>query len=80
MQKMELDQCVEQEYIMFNGCVIQSKQVANAVQFNDPLKRLKLKTLATDVVIKKDNDKTIPLLSYFKLHTLQPLVSALILM
>ena len=35
-----------------------------AVPFHDPLKRLKLKTLASDGVIKKDNVKTIPLLIY----------------
>ena len=50
---------------------------------DDPLKRLKLKTLASDGVIKKDPVKTIPSLIYYvKLYTsmLHPLItSALIL-
>ena len=33
---------------------IQSKQVDKAVPFHDPLKTLKLKTLASDCVIIKD--------------------------
>ena len=59
---------------------IYSKQVDKAVPFHDPLKRLELKTLASDGVIKKDNVKTIPLLIYHvKLYMLHPLISALIL-
>ena len=55
----------------------QRKQVDKAVQFHGPLKRLKLKTFASDVVIKKYNVETIPILIYYiKLH---PLISALIL-
>ena len=38
---------------MLNGGFIQSKQVNEAVPFRDPLKMLKLKTLASDCVIKK---------------------------
>ena len=55
-------------------------RVDKAVPFHDPLKRLKVKTLASDRVIIKDNVKTIPLLIYYvKLHMLHPLISALIL-
>ena len=43
----------------------QSKQVDKAVQFHDPLKKLKLKTFASDVAIKKDNVETIPFLIYY---------------
>ena len=57
-----------------------SKQVDKAVPFHDPLIILKLKTLASDGVIKKDNVKTIPFLIYnVKLYMLHPLISALIL-
>ena len=42
-----------------------AQQVDKAVQFHDPLKGLKLKTLASDGVIKKDNDKIIPLHIYY---------------
>ena len=61
--------------------MILSKQVDKAVLFHDQLKRLKLKTLASDDVIKKDNIKRISLLIYYvKLHMLHPLlISALIL-
>ena len=46
---------------------------------NDPLKTLKLKTLASDCVIKKDVT-TMPLLIYYdELYMLHPLISALIL-
>ena len=41
---------------MLSGCFkhkIPNKQVDKAVQFHDPLKRLKLKTLASDDVIKR---------------------------
>ena len=58
---------------------IQSKQVDKAAPFHDPLKRLKLKTLASDCVTTKDVT-TIPLLIYnVKLYMLHPLISALIL-
>ena len=57
---------------------IQSKQVDKVALFHDPLKTLKLKTLASDCVIKKDVT-TIPLLIYYdELYMLHPL-SALIL-
>ena len=47
--------------------------------FHDPLKTLKLKTLASDCVIKKDVT-TMPLLIYYdELYMLHPLISALIL-
>ena len=59
--------------------LIQSKQVDKAVPLLDPLKRLKLKTLASDCVIKKDV-KTISLFIYHvKLYMLHPFISALIL-
>ena len=64
---------------MLYGRFIQSKQVDKVAPFHDPLKTLKLKTLATDCVIKK-GVTTMPLLIYFdKLYTLYPLISALIL-
>ena len=47
--------------------------------FHDPLKTLKLKTLASDCVIKKDVT-TMPLLIYYdELYVLHPLISALVL-
>ena len=58
---------------------IQSKQVDKVPHFHDPLKTLKLKTLASDCVIKLDFT-TMPLLIYYdKLYMLHPLISALIL-
>ena len=39
---------------MLYGRFIQSKQVDMVASFPDPLKTLKLKTLASDCVIKKD--------------------------
>ena len=49
------------------------KQVDKAVPYHDPLKKPKLKTFASDDVIKKDSVKTIPLLIYHvKLHMLHP--------
>ena len=39
---------------MFHGRFIQSKQVDKVAPFYDSLKTLKLKTLASDSVIKKD--------------------------
>ena len=55
-------------------------QADKVVPFRNPLKRLKLKTLASDGVIKKDIVKIIPsLINYVKLYMLHPLISALIL-
>ena len=55
------------------------KQVDKVAPFHDPLKTLKLKTLASDNVIKKDG-KTMPLLIYYdELYMLHPLTNALIL-
>ena len=46
---------------------------------SDPMKTLKLKTLASDCVIEKDVT-TMPLLIYYdELYMLHPLISALIL-
>ena len=64
---------------MFYGRFIKSKQVDKVSAFYDPLKTLKLKTLASDCVIKKDVT-TMPLLIYYdELYLLHPLISALIL-
>ena len=64
---------------MLYGRFIQSKQVDKVAPFHDPLKTLKLKTLVSDCVIKKDVT-TMPLLIYYnELHMLHPLTSALIL-
>ena len=64
---------------MLCGRFIQSKHVDKVVPFHDPLKTLKLKTLAFDCVTKKDVT-TMPLLIYYdKLYMLHPLISALIL-
>ena len=49
---------------MVYGRFIQSKQVDKVAQFHDPLKTLKLKTLASDCVIKKVVT-TMPLLIYY---------------
>ena len=38
---------------MLYGIFLQSKKVDNVAPFQDPLKTLKLKTLASDCVIKK---------------------------
>ena len=62
---------------MLYGRFIQSKQVDKDAPFHDPLKTLKLKTLASDCVIKKDVT-TMPIY-YDKLYMLHPLISALIL-
>ena len=63
---------------MLYGKFIQSKQVDKVVSFHDPLKTLKLKTLASDCVIKKDVT-TMPLLLYHdELYMLHPLISAFI--
>ena len=64
---------------MLYGRFIQSKQVDKVTPFHDPLKTLKLKTLASDCVTEKDVT-TMPLLIYYdELYTLYPLISALIL-
>ena len=64
---------------MLYGRFIQSKQVDKVAPFHDPLKTLKLKTLASDCVIKKDV-MTMPLLIYSdKLYMLHLLIGALIL-
>ena len=64
---------------MFYGRFIQSKQVDKDALFHDPLKTLKLKTLAFDCVIKKDVT-TMPLLIYYdELYMLHPLIIAQIL-
>ena len=47
--------------------------------FHDPLKTLKLKTLASDCVIKKDVTTMPLLICYDELYMLHPLISALIL-
>ena len=63
---------------MLYGRFIQSKQVDKVAPFHDPLKTLKLKTLASDSVVKKDAT-TIPLLIYYdELYRLHPLTNALI--
>ena len=64
---------------MLYGRFIQSKQVDKVAPFHDPLKTLKLKTLASDCVIKK-YVTALPLLIYYdELYMLHPLISALIL-
>ena len=64
---------------MLYGRFTQSKQVDKDALFHDPLKTLKLKTLASDCVIKKDVT-TMPLLIYYdELYMLHPLISAPIL-
>ena len=64
---------------MLYGRSIQSKQVDKVAPFHDPLKTLKLKTLASDCLIKK-NVMTMPLLiNYDELYMLHPLISTLIL-
>ena len=63
---------------MLYGRFIQSKQVDKVAPFHDPLKTLKLKTYASDFVIKKDV-KTMPMLIYHdELYMLHPLISFLI--
>ena len=64
---------------MLYGRFIQSKQVDKVGLLHNPLKTLKLKTLASDCVIKKDVT-TMPLLIYYEeLYMLHLLISALIL-
>ena len=58
---------------------LQSKQVDKVTPLHDPLKTLKLKTLTSDCIIKKDVT-TMPLLIYYdELYMVHPLISALIL-
>ena len=64
---------------MLYGRFIQSKQVDKVAPFHDPLKTLKLKTLASDCVIKKDVMTMLLLIYYDELYMLHPLVSAFIL-
>ena len=64
---------------MLYGRFIQSKQVNKDALFHDPLKTLKLKTLASDCVIKKDVTKMPLLIYYDELYMLHPLISAPIL-
>ena len=64
---------------MLFGRFIQSKQVDKVAPFHDPLKTLKLKTLASHCVIKKDVMITPLLIYYDELYMLHPLISALIL-
>ena len=64
---------------MLYGRFIQSKQADKVAPFHNPLKTLKLKTIASDCVIKKDVT-TMPLLvNYEELFMLYPLISTLIL-
>ena len=64
---------------MLYGRFIQSKQVDKVASFHDPLKTLKLKTLASDCVIKKDVTTMTLLIYYDELYMLHPSISALIL-
>ena len=64
---------------MFYGRFIQSKQVDKVAPFHDPFKTLKLKTLASNCVIKKDVTTMPLLIYYYELYMLHPLRSALIL-
>ena len=64
---------------MLYGRFIQSKQVDKVALLHDPLKTLKLKTLASHCVIKKDVTKTPLLIYYDELYMLHPLIRALIL-
>ena len=59
---------------------IESRLVDKDVPFHNPLKRLKLKTNASDSVIKNGKANTMPLFIYYvKLHMLYPLINALVL-
>ena len=64
---------------MLDGRFIPSKQVDKDAPFHDPLKTLKLKTLASDCVIKKDVTTMSLLIYYVELYMLHPFISALIL-
>ena len=63
---------------MLYGRFIQSKQVDKVAPFHDPLKTLKLKTLASDCVIKKDVTTMPMLICIDQLYMLHPLIRALI--
>ena len=56
-----------------------SKQVDKVAPFHDPLKTLKLKTLSSACVIKKDVTKMPLLIYYDELYMLHSLISAIIL-
>ena len=57
---------------MLYGRFIQSKQVDKVAPFHDPLTTLKLKTLVSDCLNKKDV-MTMPLLIYYdELYMLHP--------
>ena len=62
---------------MLYGRFIQSKQVNKLAPFHDPLETLKLKTLASDCVIKKDVTTMALLIYYDELYMLHPLASAI---
>ena len=66
-------------YIMLYGGFIQNQQVDNVAPFHDPLKTLKLKTLASDCVIKKDVTTMTLIIYYDELYMLHSLISSLIL-
>ena len=55
---------------MLYGRFIQSKQVDKIAPFHDPLKTLKMKTFASDSVIKKDVTTMSLLIFYDKLYML----------
>ena len=62
---------------MLYGRFIQNKHVDKVAPFHDPLKTLKLKTLASECVIKKDVTTTPLFIYYYELYMLHPLISAL---
>ena len=64
---------------MLYGRFTQSTQVDKAASLHDPLKTLKLKTLASDCIIKTDVKTMSFLIYYVKLYMLHPLINALIL-
>ena len=64
---------------MLYGRFIQNEQVDKVAPFHVPFKTLKLKTLASDCVIKKDVMIMSLLIYYHGLYLLHPLISTLIL-
>ena len=64
---------------MLYGRFIQSKQVDKVAPFHDSLKTLKLKTLASYCIIKKDVTIMLLLIYFDELYMLHTLISALIL-
>ena len=64
---------------MLYGRFIQSKQVVKVAPFHDPLNTLKLKTLASDCVTKKDVKTMLLLIYYDEFYMLHPCIRALIL-